>query len=952
MHRLHISTLDSFYAKIARSFSLELELPAGWQIVNEITERNLRAEAIRILLQNESTDDVLKLMHLLSKGEASRSVSEQIAGQVDALYEIYLEAPENAWHMLQRKKQLSSSELMAAIEVLTTTSLPTDKRFQNAREKDLANAREANWGAFLSQGLGAKIIEGTLLYYNKPIPTDLVHAYAPLLSHAKAVIISQIADQTEATCQLLKCFDVVYQPIKFSRRAMRFEDLTRKLGDAVLADRMDDVIYRLDRNISHILLDEFQDTAPLQWRVLRPFVQRKQLKSFFCVGDVKQAIYGWRGGVAEIFEAIDEELDGIESQSLNQSWRSSPILLDCVNTVFENIDANLVLQNHPEAAKKWSARYERHTTAYPERSGYCRLASAPRAGQDEKQNVVTLRYAAGEIAKIQGRMPEFTIGVLVRKNDAVARLIYELRSLYIQASEEGGNPLTDSPAVELVLSLLKLADHPGDTAARFHLANSPLAARLGLSDYNNSETVWGISQNIRQKLMTDGYGLVMYNLTKELAPACNPRDLSRLMQLVELAYTYENQATTRADDFVSLVENQKVADPQSTGVRVMTYHQAKGLQFDIVFLPELDVKLTGQTPEFVVEREKATGPIRSICRYVSTELRSLLPDSYRQMHDDYKRRVVEESLCILYVAMTRAKYALHMIVSPSKENERNIPTTLAGILRAALVGDKPVLPEATLYEHGVADWFQAVPAGKTLTDTSRQKELPQQDIVIRLAESPEWPTRGVEHRTPSQLEAGGKVDLRRELSLERSEALDRGSLIHAWFQTIEWLEDGEPDIAMLKHIADELGFLEVDVPVLIGQFQSMLQNPVVRTTLSRSTYQSPADKESASSVHIRPGVSQPQWQVWRERAFAIHEKEYILSGKFDRVVVFYDGERVVAADVLDYKTDIFPVNDPRILDIRVEIYRPQVEAYKRAIASLLGLNLQNISLDCFLLIMG
>ena len=61
-------------------------------------------------------------------------------------------------------------------------------------------------------------------------------------------------------------------------------------------------------------------------------------------------------------------------------------------------------------------------------------------------------------------------------------MIYELRSRGIDASEEGGNPLTDSPAVQLILSLLTLADHPGDTAARFHVATSPLAQSTALAD--------------------------------------------------------------------------------------------------------------------------------------------------------------------------------------------------------------------------------------------------------------------------------------------------------------------------------------------------------------------------------------------------------------------------------------------------------------------------------------
>ena len=60
----------------------------------------------------------------------------------------------------------------------------------------------------------------------------------------------------------------------------------------------------------HLLLDEFQDTSSQQWQVLEPLArditENSQQRSFFCVGDEKQAIYGWRGGVAGIFGTLEE----------------------------------------------------------------------------------------------------------------------------------------------------------------------------------------------------------------------------------------------------------------------------------------------------------------------------------------------------------------------------------------------------------------------------------------------------------------------------------------------------------------------------------------------------------------------------------------------------------------------------------------------------------------------
>jgi ATP-dependent exoDNAse (exonuclease V) beta subunit len=87
----------------------------------------------------------------------------------------------------------------------------------------------------------------------------------------------------------------------------------------------------------------------------------------------------------------------------------------------------------------------------------------------------------------------------------------------------------------------------------------------------------------------------------------------------------------------------------------------------------------------------------------------------------------------------------------------------------------------------------------------------------------------------------------------------------------------------------------------------------------------------------------PRWDLQRERSFAVRDNDAILSGTFDRLVVLYDGDRAVAADVLDYKTDDVPGDDPRALDARVEQYRPQLEAYRRAAAAVLALEPARIS---------
>ena len=683
LHRLRVGTLDSFFIQMAKSFSLELGMPPGWRIVDEIDDARLKTEAVRAVLQDETTSDAVRLMNLLFKGEASRSVAEEISALVRDLYGVYLEAAPEAWHALPRLKPLEAGEFAAVIEALSAIELPPGKRFADARDGDLENVQAENWQGFLAKGIAKKVLEGDATYYGKPIPPEVLGVYESLVQHAQAVLVGRIANQTEATGRLLERFAAAYERLKTARQAMRFEDVTRRLADGRLDDRVDDLAYRLDAGVAHLLLDEFQDTDPLQWRVVRPLARRVTSspgrQSFFCVGDVKQAIFGWRGGVAEIFETLTEEIAPLAIRPLNTSYRSSQPVIDTVNRVFENLENNAALGNCGEARDRWAARFEHHTTAKKELLGYCRMLAAPEAVEGQAQTVATLQFAAAEIARLHRRLPGANIGALVRTNASLARLIYELRRLGIEASEEGGNPLIDSPAVQVILGLLRLADHPGDQTARFLVANSPLGGLLGLERPEDTAAAVRLACTIRRDLMRYGYGPTVLAWVEPLSANCDARDQRRLAQLVELVYAYEASTTCRTDDFTRVVSEKRVEDPSTASIRVMTLHKAKGLQFDIVVLPELGANLTGRTPRLVVGRPFPTAPVEHVCRYVSKTEQAMLPKRFQETFRADETHRVEESLCVLYVGLTRAVHELLMIVPPSRPNERNVPATLAGV---------------------------------------------------------------------------------------------------------------------------------------------------------------------------------------------------------------------------------------------------------------------------------
>jgi len=163
-----------------------------------------------------------------------------------------------------------------------------------------------------------------------------------------------------------------YQRIKREQRLLDFADLEwhayRLLN---LDEHAHWVQYKLDARIDHLLVDEFQDTSPTQWRLVRPLMEElmagneERRRSVFLVGDAKQSIYGFRRADARLFAAASDWLarfPGTESHGLAKSRRSARAIIDCVNRVFE----------HPEQAGLL-ADFEHHDTFHDDLFGRVEL---------------------------------------------------------------------------------------------------------------------------------------------------------------------------------------------------------------------------------------------------------------------------------------------------------------------------------------------------------------------------------------------------------------------------------------------------------------------------------------------------------------------------------------------------------------------------------------------------
>ncbi|MCA9028434.1 MAG: UvrD-helicase domain-containing protein [Planctomycetaceae bacterium] len=952
LHRLQVCTLDSFFGRLATSYTLELGLPPGWSIIDELLDEQLRQQAIETIIREEKTGDIQRLTNLLAKGDAGRSVTRLIRETVANFYEVFQQSSPVAWRQLPELRRLTNDELADAIDELEHVALPADKRFATARSKDLESAHEEDWESFIAGGMAKRVLEGETSYYKKEIPVAVIAAYQRLLTHARAEIIGELARQTEATRDLLERFDVLYRRLKHDERGVRFEDIPRRLREAFGQQGISHVAYRLDRDVSHLLLDEFQDTAPVQWDVLKPFAEQITSSddgtSFFCVGDIKQAIYGWRGGVAELFDHLEQQLPQLEVEPLNQSFRSSQPVIDMVNRIFDGITMHPGLNDHEAAVRDWCDGFDQHTTAKASLPGYaCVLSGASPRTEEEGPKDAVLRTAAERVAKIAAETPWASVGVLLRTHDEIAAVMNHLRQLGIPACEVGGNRVTDAAGVLVVMSLLQMADHPGDTVARFHVVNSPLADLWSFHDHEDGATATEVAADVRRSLVESGYGATIEAWANRLLPACSEREKLRLSQLVELAHRYDQVPTLRPRDFITSVESEKFVDPSPERVQVMTFHASKGLQFDVVVVPLVERNLTGNPSKFFIGRREPMAPIERVCLQRNESIHALLPPEMQADLQRSRENIVRETLCRLYVAVTRPVYALHVIVPPSTKNEKTLPLNPAGLVRAALQRDGWVEPDMLLAEEGNPRWFQPINAAKEneRSDGDSATQTDDVPVTVQFAPMSEGRTRGLTRVAPSRHEERHLVKLSDILFGHNDQALNLGSLIHLWFEQIEWLDDGVPSMDTLSTLAQQRGFSWRLITEALPLFEDMVSKPALTKLLSRGRY---VTSEGFPSEEIRSLSTQGDtWEpyVRREQSLAVRSGGELMTGAIDRLVLLEQGEKVVAGEVIDFKTDRIDFHDERAVRARVIHYREQLLSYREAVARTYALPPDCISLQ-------
>ena len=475
---------------------------------------------------------------------------------------------------------------------------------------------------------------------------------------------------------------------------------------------------------NHLLIDEFQDTSREQWDVLRELALEALAEggSLFCVGDVKQAIYRWRGGDWRLFfEPLDPGvLPNVAPQNrlrtiLPFNRRSCPEVVTWNNACFASLEqretsadlARAMITAPPKddarallAATAAALYADAAQTPWKDCSGAVRITEIPTDGLEggtEAYTALALEILVAQVLELRDNHNDLGgIAVLVRTNKEATSCAAALLAADIPTITEQSLVISAHPAVRGLLALLTWLDHPGDDAALYALCCNPLLFREALQGLlppdldallratsrplHDTATPRPLLSRRLQKEHPEFWaehlqpfwemaGLAgAYELLLAAVAHFRLRDLplgqwAWVEKLLETAFQAEIQGQATLSAFLAFWEENAascvVGLPEGlAAIRVMTIHKAKGLEFPHVFLPLLDYGEKNRPSHLLVPTEDGRPGLVSTTKPRADEVARIM--DLEQVHS------MAEELNLLYVALTRARQTLCLFLPKDK----------------------------------------------------------------------------------------------------------------------------------------------------------------------------------------------------------------------------------------------------------------------------------------------
>ncbi|WP_297483862.1 RecB-like helicase [Sulfurimonas sp.] len=605
-----IMTIDSFFTQILRKFSLYASLMPDFTTASEQHEVKLMSRFLKEVSVANKRSTLINL---------SLESKKRVSDIFRLLDEFYLKKEEFS-HLTFAKKSTKEYEdaAMAALG-----SLQGIIRNCKGASKTLLNA--VDMADFTELKAKTWVYKETLEYwvFKKCFTPEMDAHLCTIQNAVKGYDRAKEQNFFYALNELVDIYKKAKKALYVDESELSFSDVTLLVYE--ILHRLNDsefLYFRLDATIEHMLLDEFQDTSILQYEILKPLIQEITSGhgvfdegSFFFVGDVKQSIYRFRGGVSALFGEVARE-NGTEVKKLLTNYRSQKEVIEFVNATFlqkiKNYTPQLV---RPEA-----------------QGGYVQIRTNDALLEEvveQVQRFISLGADVNEIA------------ILCATNGDGQEIKNTLEAANIEVVTETTTKLINQRSVKAVLEYLKYLYFREDIYRHnFFALIEREAAPIRYVDFNAVKLVDVVKRCI------DAYALFSddFHLIRFLNAVASYSDIEALL------FEYERLDMAAASADIS-------------GVRVLTIHKSKGLEYEHVIVLDRLKKAPPSRDAIIYNYEG----IKLHNLFLRTANRELIDNDYAYALAKEKELAREDTLNALYVAFTRARENL-IIIQKEKDS--------------------------------------------------------------------------------------------------------------------------------------------------------------------------------------------------------------------------------------------------------------------------------------------
>lgn len=717
------------------------------------------------------------------------------------------------------------------------------------------------------------------------------------------------------------------------------------------------ILYAFDEHTDHILVDEFQDTSPLQWKIIDKLTEEwrsgigskrsaGKAPTVFLVGDDKQSIYLFRGANASVFEESKQRLSEWLKQDYcfeeaKENFRSLPEIIDFTNALFGRI-MSPQQKALPDMSEAWRTRYAPFE-AFRKGSGRVELILLNSEENTKKNRIKEAAALAKRIRSLAGNFEIYEgeikrkctyadMAILLRQRTHLNVFENALRNEQIPFIAVKGIGFYDEPEAAILRELIAFVVDPLDDYSLFCLLRSPLFdisydSLLNLITQKDSESgkKTPLFEKIQSSSEFSAISPVLLHWIDRAAAAplsvfleealtetgswkhyWEKQRLANIKKFIKLVETSESSGMSRLDIREKLIRARDEVEPKANinteemnAVKIMTVHAAKGLQFPMVFLPSLDESVSPKSSAIVIHED--AGKICFAYEEDSNKRRTIAPFITK------KEKEAEEEKRLFYVAVTRAKDFLCMAGTYDPDKQDKQPGGRLGYIAGCFDIFGSMSSAMPQFLH-VIDETEMQRISSLIKPSSVQNE--SQISLRHMRKTAQGPV----YTEPISAEPALKwsnvtedIDIR---STHGDEWVLLGRIFHSLFEELS------KDLLAIENVRDRALFF------LRNEFLSEKDINAMSAVIAR-------DFELLNSSGHLKDIIMPRDNAHSELPFVLQKGSTVFRGRIDRVII-----RDTTAFIYDYKT--YPVKDTDIPLLTAK-YKFQMEMYQEAVSKIFSL---------------